>query len=914
MQYRVLGPLEVLDASGQKLALGGAMQQSVLASLLLRVEQTVTVEQLVEQLWDEPPKTALRTVQVYISRLRQALPTGVIESRSGGYALMLKRDRLDLGSFEETAREGRAALAGHDCERASHLLWEALAVWRGPALAGLTSEALRREAARLEELRLQVLEDRFDAELACRRHRTVVPELQALVAEEPFRERPRMQLMLALHRSGRPGDALELYRQTRRLLVEELGMEPGEELRRLEQAILRADPALEPPALAPSNLPAQPTPLVGRQRELAEVLGLLRAKRLVTLTGPGGVGKTRLAQEAASHALDEFRDGVWFVSLGALQEPGLMLQTVARTLGVAEPQALASYLSERQLLLVLDNFEQLLEAAPQVAQLLRQAPRLKLLVTSRGSLHLAGEQEYPVPPLNEEEGERLFTERAREAKPTFQRDEQVAFICRRLDDLPLALELAAARVKVMTTTTLVERLNERLPLLVGGPRDRPQRQRTLRATLQWSYELLTEEEQNLFVRLAVFVGGCTFEAAHAVAAAEIDMLESLVDKSLVHERRDRFFMLETVREFGLELLGEATDARDLRGRHASFFAELFGSAEARPGTISFVGTQLRDRLAPEVDNVRTAVEWALAADEIELALELIYMSAPLPFSVAEISVWYDRVLGRASSIGDRNAAGVYYDASFSKLLLGEVADAHLLGQRSLALYRNVNDFAGEGDALRMLGTILSRLGRKEEARQCFDLALARAEEHDLEELRCSVLHELGEFEHDIGNLERSARLLAQSIEVARAQSNPLRTSLALSGFADLLFDQGNLDGAEQRYAEALALDRELSFDHGSMHDLAGLAATAAARGDAERAGRLWGAAMALERELQTFGDRERARYERALVAVAGPKFDAALATADGADLESLVEDELAQGASDDRVTPRPTSSPAQPAC
>jgi DNA-binding SARP family transcriptional activator/ABC-type transport system substrate-binding protein/outer membrane protein assembly factor BamB len=247
MEYRLLGPLEVLDGNGHKLRLGGARQQSVLASLLLRAERTVSLEQLVEQLWEEPPASALRTVRVYISRLRQELPAGAIERRAGGYAVRLDGDRLDLRVFEQAAEEGRAALAANDCERGAQLLREALALWRGPALAGLTSEALRREAARLEELRLQVLEDRFEAELVRGRHRQLVPELQALVAEEPFRERPRAQLMLALYRAGRPGDALEFYRETRRLLVDELGMEPGAELRKLEQAILRQDDSLGPP-------------------------------------------------------------------------------------------------------------------------------------------------------------------------------------------------------------------------------------------------------------------------------------------------------------------------------------------------------------------------------------------------------------------------------------------------------------------------------------------------------------------------------------------------------------------------------------------------------------------------------------------------------------------------------------------
>jgi DNA-binding SARP family transcriptional activator/ABC-type transport system substrate-binding protein len=258
LEYRILGPLEVLDGGGRRVHLGGARQQAVLVALLLRAGQTVALDRLVDELWDEPPATAARTIQAYVSRLRRELPEGAVESRPGGYSLSLNADRFDLHAFEQTADEGRTALAAGQHERAAQLFREALALWRGPALAGLVSGALRREAARLEDLRLQVLENRFEADLVRGRHRELVPELQALVAEQPFRERPRAQLMLALYRSGRPGDALELYRQTRRLLVEELGMEPGQELRRLEQAILRQDDSLAAPRAATRGAPRRP--------------------------------------------------------------------------------------------------------------------------------------------------------------------------------------------------------------------------------------------------------------------------------------------------------------------------------------------------------------------------------------------------------------------------------------------------------------------------------------------------------------------------------------------------------------------------------------------------------------------------------------------------------------------------------
>jgi predicted ATPase/DNA-binding SARP family transcriptional activator len=638
MEYRILGPLEVLDESGRKLSLGGARQQSVLASLLLRLERTVALERLIDELWDNPPPTAARTLQVYVSRLRHTLPENAIDYRPGGYALRLVGNSFDLKVFEQTAEEGRAAFSGGECELAAQLFTRALALWRGPALAGLNSEAMRREAERLEGLRLQVLEDRLEADIASGHHREVVPELEALVAEQPFRERFRAQLMLALYRSGRQTEALDVYEQTRRILHDDLGLDPSPSLQELQQAILRQDASITaeaptPASLGGTNLPVQPTPFMGRERELAEVLALLRDSdvRLLTLTGAGGSGKTRLALQVAAEAIGFCGDGVFWVPLQALRDPDLVEPSIAQAVGARDD--LVHYLASMRILLLLDNFEHLISAADKLGDLCAQLPNLKLLITSREPLHLAAEHEYPVAPLREPEAVDFFSERARAVKPDFREDEVVPEICLRLDCLPLALELAAARVKALSTEDLLQRLDKRLPLLTGGPRDAPERQRTLRATIGWSYELLAPDEQRLFAGLAIFVGGCTLEAAEDVCRAEVEAVAALVDKSLLRREGQRYFMLETIGEYALERLVEGGELDELRRRHAEYYLELARSVEEL--IRSPKAAALLDRLERDHDNLRAALAW---------------LSGAPPDRALQLAVW--GLAGRLHSFAD----------------------------------------------------------------------------------------------------------------------------------------------------------------------------------------------------------------------------------------------------------------------
>ena len=355
------------------------------------------------------------------------------------------------------------------------------------------------------------------------------------------------------------------------------------------EGLEREFPPLATLETRPTNLPPQPTRLIGREQELAEVGELLRRVdvRLLTVTGPGGAGKTRLALQAAADLLDDFADGVFFVGLAGVAEPSLVIPAIAQTLGVKESgglsaeEALERFVHERELLLVLDNLEHVLDAAPQIHELVLNARALKAISSSRAPLRVSGEWEYPIPELADEDAVALFRERAEAIKPDFRLNGDattVGEICRRLDGLPLAIELAAARAKVLSPIALLERLEQRLPMLSGGARDLPDRQRTLRDTIAWSYELLDEGEQRLFARLAFFVGGFTLAAAEQVSDADLDVLTSLVEKSLVRHHEDRFRMLETIREFALERLEESGEVEQVARRHVDFFLD-FASRE-----------------------------------------------------------------------------------------------------------------------------------------------------------------------------------------------------------------------------------------------------------------------------------------------------------------------------------------------
>jgi predicted ATPase/DNA-binding SARP family transcriptional activator len=659
VEFRVLGPLEVV-AAGQPLDLGTPRQRTLLGLLLVHAGEVVSYDRVVEELWDgDPPATARHTLQGYVHRLRRTLGGDAwrLTTRPPGYQLKVSTGELDAQRFQDLATAGRRALVRDDPQAAADQLAVGLGLWRGPLLADLDEvAALEPERARLEALWLTALEDRIEADLALGGHGGLVSELEALLAEHPYRERLWGQLMLALYRSSRQADALQAFHRARQVLDEDLGIEPSRWLHRRQEQILLQDPVLEvpdptPPPQPPRHLPAQRTSFVGRRRELAELQGLLQTRRLVCVTGPPGSGKTRLAVEVAASLLEAFPHGVWFVSLAEVADPALVRSTLATALGVPElperpaAQSLTDHVRSRRLLLVLDNFEHLLPAAVRVVELLDAAPGLGVLATSRTPLRLSGEQAYPLAPLplprpdelatdpGGNDALALFADRAAEVDPHFvlgaDNAPLIAEVVARLDGLPLAIELAAARLRLFPLEELARRLSPAIPLLTGGPVDHAARQQTLRDAIAWSDQLLGPTDRALLRRLGEFQGGFTLEAAEAVAQDPpvtdlVASIATLVEASLlgrpVEPGQARFWMLETIREYALEQLRTAGEDEAIGGRHAHFYATLVEQAE--PKLTGADQARWLDQLEAEHANLQAALRWASQTGDTEMALLL----------------------------------------------------------------------------------------------------------------------------------------------------------------------------------------------------------------------------------------------------------------------------------------------------
>jgi predicted ATPase len=585
-----------------------------------------------------------------------------------------------------------------------------------------------------------------------------------------------------------------------------------------------------------ASLPVQPTALIGRERELADVLDLVRSHRLVTLTGPGGSGKTRLALQAAAELVGEFRDGVWFVPLSPLRDAQLVLLTIAETLGVREPQTAGEFLRTKETLLVLDNLERLLDAVPELAELLRVAPGLKLLATSQASLRVAGEQEFPVPTLTDEEAVALFAERAHEVKPTARLGDDVREICRCLDNLPLAIELAAARIKLLPPAAMLSRLERRLPLLTAGPRDAPERQRTLRSTIEWSYELLDPLEQESFIRLAVFAGGCDLEAVEAVCSADLEILGSLIDKNLIREHEGRFLMLATIHEYAAERLEVHGDATDLRGRHAEYYLALAEAAE--PEILRGAQLEWLSRLERDRDNFRSALAWALEQCAGDLALRLIGALRRAWVArgyLEETRRWLERALSADEAATPPIRAKALYGYGRVALVQGDYGHAVQPLKESAAVFREIGDARGLAFALADLGWIAAAQGAYERARSFGEQSLAVAREARDETTTAAALHALARTMLDEGDFANARPLFEESLALRRLLGDTRNAANSLSHLGITALLTGDAAIARQLLAEALELARQLDNRLLVASTLVNLGLVALFEGDSEEA-------------------------------------------------------------------------------
>ena len=656
--------------------------------------------------------------------------------------------------------------------------------------------------------------------------------------------------------------------------------------------------------LVRTNLPIQQSPLLGRARELEEVGALLRAHRLVTLTGPGGSGKTRLALQVGAEAVEEFPDGVFWVPLQALRDPALVEPAIAASVEAGD--GLIDHIGDKRLLLLLDNFEQVVEAAPTVSRLQAGTPNAKVLVTSREPLQIESERRYPVEPLPDDDATALFNERAKAVAPAFRPTASVTEICRRLDGLPLAIELAAARVALLDVDELLARLEQRLPLLTSQSRDAPARQRTLRATIEWSYELLDPEEQQLLRRLAVFRGSFSLAAAEEVCETNLGLIESLVVKSLVRRwESGRLGLLDTIREYAVDRLEESGEGNRVRRRHAGYFLAVLRDANLNAGMLDVRRPLRHDVAVAEQDNVRGAIAWALDAGAVDLGLQIA--TAADWFWVTEAQEegrrWFARLFAAAGAdaVDPRLRAYALLACAAATYLSGRpdaVTSSASLLEESYALFDRLGDEHGRALLLHRLGIGAMRRGELARARELVEESLSlhaqKAEPMSRAFRVAEMTGTLGGIARDAGDLDSAYALIAESAAGARETGVHWWEGGMLAELAALELEWGQLDEAEGHARESLAIAARLRDRPGCVFGVGLLARIVAERGHAERSGRLWGAIEGAHAGAPLGGwERHREASAAQVLECAGPEFDRGLAAGRELSLDEAVELALA---------------------
>jgi predicted ATPase/DNA-binding SARP family transcriptional activator len=855
MRVRILGPLEVEDESGRAVELGRPKQRALLALLAINPNSELSTDRIIDELWgDQPPSDGPRNVRVYVSRLREVLepdrpkraPGRLIVTEASGYALRIDPENIDARRFERLIGEARGEMAD-DLESARQTVDEALGLWRDRPLAGLAFEEFAQsEIRRLEELHLSALELRFETSIRLFEHSSVIPELEKLVTEHPLRERIVGLLMEALAGSGRQTEALRAYRSLELRLANEVGLEPSVELRRLEERILLQQEQLERPApqTAESNpvgsLPARLTSLVGREHDLDEIAGLLEGTRLLTLTGAGGVGKTSLAIEAVRNVAAQYSGRVWLVDFSPLRDSTGVTAAVADALGVEGESgvplqsAIAAALGRKRILLLLDNCEHVVDAvASLVLELLQAVPELSIICASRRSLGVDGESVYGVAPLGippatadvgklrDVASSRLLSQRAAAVSPgfeiTIENAADVATICRRLNGIPLPIELAASNLRCMTIREVAECLRDRLSL--GGRQRGVLHHRTLRATLQWSYDLLEEAERALFDRLSVFAGRFSRAAALAIGTGRDGVppsaeLAALVDASMivadVTGRAASYKMLLALRDFGLLHLRERGELESVRRAHAEYLA---ADAEEMGLQLVPLGPTKRIERNASVDDFRAAADWALQAGLTELATHLY---VPLSHHwingghLAEAAHW----MGRVNQLGGEESLvrwRLQFAVAIYEFFAGRNEKAEAAFRSLSASALQIAEPAASADALQFVGRVRWRRGDLRGGRD--DMAAAAEVQSDRAG-RAKLYEGLAVLELLLGNIAAAQQQADLLTAFADGNDDPMAACNALNVRGWLACYRGNLSESIRCFEQCrgIAID-EGDWDH-----------------------------------------------------------------------------------------------------